>query len=377
MRAVPAVSDRSRVKPSSIAVVGNLCNMGYDFARGFSQLGVPSRLIVWDHGLSEWRRYAGLEADPVNDPYLHLITGKRFTRERNTLRALKQYDLILSLNLGGYHVLPFTRIPYASFANGSDLGELAMGAPGYSSIDVFFARRAFRRARVVFYSPDHYHRHAISQLALKHVIPWRQIIDVNFWQCKPVAGDDLVVFTPTSQHWIPQFEGQRVKRNDIFFKGFANFIRNGGSGLLRYQRRGPDWQRADQFITDMRLDEFVEPLEGSLSPARLRAELAGANAVANQFSLGILDLVTLEAMSAGRPVITFLDEEMVDLTYPDASERPPIRSAKTEEDVEAELWRLSDVSQRTIAGSEVARWVRRVHDPDLLFHWYLDHMIAS
>ena len=246
----------------SIGVVGNLCNLGYEFVRGFDGLGVRTRLITPLSDLKEWRR-AQPGTDPARDAALQLVPEGKFRSQLGILRAIRQYDAVLSVCLGGMAVLPWSGRPYVLYATGADLGELAAGLSAYPRDAVRRARRAFKQARLVIHAPIQAHLEMVQSLGLAHTLIWRQFVDTMFWggAAPLVPNDELRVACASNLLWVPKFPGQLLKRNDVLFRGFADFIRSGGRGRLVFLQRGP--------TSSPRWSSLISSGSGSMSNAWL------------------------------------------------------------------------------------------------------------
>jgi len=85
-----------------------------------------------------------------------------------------------------------------------------------------------------------------------------------------------------------------------------------------------------------------------------------ADVVVDQFHdrVGSFGAVTAEAMSCGRPVIMYFNPAVHEWCLP---EMPPIRSARTEEEIYARLVELGDAATRRRVGQESRAWIERWH----------------
>jgi glycosyltransferase involved in cell wall biosynthesis len=357
----------------TLGVVGNLCNLGHEFARRLSEVGMPARLVVPSTGLDEWRRVYP-DVDPADDPHLDVVDGPAGVRKARAIGALRRYDGLLSVCLGGLPVLPVVGRPYISYATGSDLRELAMGLDGAPRARAAAARETFRRARLVFHAPDRTHLDALDALQITRRAPCRHFVDVDFWSEAPPLepSDRLIVFSPASHTWRPMFEGQGLKRNDLLLRGFAEFIAGGGTGELRYLRRGADIDASEALIDELGLREHVTCVGTELSPSQVRDEMARAHVVADQFGIGSFGLIGLEAMAAGRPVIVNFSPAMSAIGYPEPDDRPPVEFADDPGSIAAALDRLSDPATLADVSARARAWARRVYDPTTVARWYRD-----
>jgi glycosyltransferase involved in cell wall biosynthesis len=369
------------LKIKSIGFIGGFrlasANLGYDMAFHFSKLGIQAKLIIKESHLDEWKKLHP-NMDPYADKILSIIPEKSSTNRilRNIREALnaRKFDIIFSIGLGGLWYLPYIGKPYVSYATGADLTELADGK-GYSGFQVNQAKKVFRKAKLVFYSVEKGHQKMIKKLNLKNIIPWRQFIDTNFWSM-PInyqRNDKkiLKIFHPTSLDWIPKFEGQRLKSNDILFRGFKKFIDNGGQGKLFFRKRGQNVRETEDLIQELDLTKHIEILPDSKVREEQKKVMSNMDIVADQFGVGNFGLIALEAMSLGKPVITFFPEDAAKLSYPPPDEAPPILNASTSDEIMQKLIELQDKKILYKYSIESRRWIEKYHQESILAKWYL------
>jgi glycosyltransferase involved in cell wall biosynthesis len=361
-----------------IGVVGNLAGVGYELTRALAGIGVPAKLVMPRDRLDQWHRVVTDRA-PEDDSHLHLVpAGPHVTPW--VIRALRQYDAIVSVCLAGSPVLPHIGRPYVSYATGSDLRELAVGAPIYPRWQASMARHTFRHAELVLHTPDNGELTAIRALRLERTAACRQFVDLEYWRRTPplaAIDQELVVLSPAQLGWRAHYPGQPLlKRNDILFAGFSRYISSGGRGRLVIIRRGPDADELDALLEHLRLTEHVEIIEGSVGRDGLRDLVARAHVVGDQFSPeGGLGLIALEAMAAGRPVLVSDAEPAITLAYRD--DRPPAQWASDADEVAARLHALALPGALESAGSAAASWALRAHEPRQLAAWYRDTILGA
>jgi glycosyltransferase involved in cell wall biosynthesis len=355
-----------------IGVVGNLANVGYELVRALDELGEHARLIAPRDRLEAWRRV--VDGPPEDDRLLDLVpAGPHWTPW--TVAALRRYDVLVSVCLSGTPALPFLGRPYVSYSTGADLRELAMSAPIYPRYQAMAARRTFRSAAIVLHSLDNPVLDAVQQLGLQRVRACRHFVDLAYWRATPPppsSDDDLVVVAPANLHWVPDFPGQSMlKRNDILFAGFARFLETGGRGRLVVLRRGPQASELDDVLGRLNLRGTVEVIDGGLDRQALRALFGRAHVIGDQFSPeGGLGVIAIEALTAGRPLLTSRADAVIAAAYGDDS--PPASWAGSPDEVAAQLHVLRDASTRSTLGESGASWAARQHDRRTLATWYRD-----
>jgi hypothetical protein len=366
------------MKISSICIIGGFnlvsANLGYEMAVGFSQAGIKSQLIIKDSHLDEWRSlHPGL--DPFKDSFLRIVKDEGKNSIIRTLMEAKiarEFDLVFSLGLGGIWFLPFLGKPIVSYATGADLTELA-GGKGYSGIQVKLAKRIFKKAKLVFHSIETGHTEMIKKLGIKNAIPWRQVIDTNFWKGEiKEKGTGLNIFHPTSLIWIPEFEGQRLKSNDVVFKGFQKFLNEGGKGKLFFRNRGQNIKETNELIKELQLEPFVEKLPDSSNREEQKKIMKKMDIVVDQFGVGNFGLIALEALAVGKPVIAYFPLKAAKQSYPEPEKIPPILNALSPDEVAKHLLEMSN-SKKLYEQSKLSQdWINECHAPKILSKWYLE-----
>ena len=363
-----------------IAVLGNLANVGHNIARYLSDAGLDVTLILKRERLDRWRDW-NPDLDPQQCSWLRVNPGrnKYLCVVREGLWA-SRYDLLISVGLGGMWYLPMIGKPYVSYATGADLRELAAGI-GYPRHWALQAQRVFRAARLVFYSPDHGQIEMTKKLQLRRVVPWRQFVDTAFWKPSEAAPspsqDGLRICHPTNLKWSLRLEGQSSKANDVLFRGFRQFLDEGGRGVLYYLERGQNVRETTGLIRELRLEPHVRVYGNTLDRNKLREFMLGCDVVADQFGLGCFGLTALEAMSLGKPTIGYADPELMRIAYPPPDRSPPILNARNPPEVAGHLHALLDSHRMQLTGTESRKWIEEYHDPRRLATWYWQHIEQS
>lgn len=369
----------------TIGIVGGFAlarvNIGYQLAHYLSEIGHQANLIIRESQLHEWKM-AHPDIDPYQCTTLKIIPHRKYEnrlmRQLREILALRQYDLVISVALGGMWYLPFLKKPYVSYATGADLSELAAGR-GYNGYQVKQAQRVFRKAILVFHSAEFGHYEMINKLGLKNTVPWRQFVDIDFWKTAISVGDNvetrgLRIFHPAALQWIPKFEGQRLKSNNVLFTGFRLFLDGGGRGKLYYRKRGQDIKKTEELIQQLGLTSHVEGLIESSSSEETKGIMLKMDVIADQFGVGNFGLIALEAMSLGKPVISYLPEEVSNLSYPTPDEPPPVLNASNPEEIAEQLHQMQNTKKLFQCSMASRQWIVKYHDPNVLARWYWSHI---
>ena len=354
-----------------------VAHLGFYFAKYFNEIGLNATLIIKESHLHEWRRL-NPEEDPYKNRLIKIIPHKKyenkFIRQLREISQIRHFDIVLSIAAAGMWYLPTLKKPYVAYATGADLGELAAGK-GYSGFQVKQAQKFFKNAKLVFFGAETAHLEMIKRLELRKTIPWRQIIDTKFWgpnDKKIEDNESLLILNPSGQQWIPKFKGQRLKGNDIFFKGFALFLEQGGKGKAFYVRRGQNVVETKGLVKKLNLSENVIELEQLKTPLERKKRIEEMDVIADQFSEGMFGLIALESMSMGKPVLAYVSDSASKLIYPE--EKPPILNASNPEEVAQQLHQLLDQKNRLEISKNSRKWIEDYHDPIKLAKWYWENI---
>ena len=137
-----------------VALLGNLCNTAYTFAKGLRDAGIDAHVYITQRErgqLAASPEWEDPELRGVRVPWIHYYHD-RSPLLLGTLSELRQYDLIHAFGMSAVYC-QFLGRPFIAHALGADLKEVAYedGVRGR------LLRRAFRRAARFFFSDlDHY-----------------------------------------------------------------------------------------------------------------------------------------------------------------------------------------------------------------------------
>ena len=147
------------------------------------------------------------------------------------------------------------------------------------------------------------------------------------------------------------------KGNDRFLRAFIRALDDGLDAECVILDRGPDRHEARAIIKSSKFsDRFI--WKPHLSREEMLKEYETADVVVDQFDVGVLGGVAIEAMAMAKPVLTYLHEQCLNVVY---AEHPPVLTAHTEEDIYQQLMRYSDRNELRQIGIEAKRWVYQNH----------------
>lgn len=176
---------------------------------------------------------------------------------------------------------------------------------------------------------------------------------------------DFLILHPSRQHWDPALRHPSwEKGNDIFIRGFADFIRRTGAraGCVMVEW-GQSLQASRELIAQLGITDRVAwiPIQPGI---RLGEWMQAADLVADQFWLGAFGSLTPKAMRLSRPVMLNLDEQRHLWCFP---ELPPVLNSRSPGAVADHLtWCWRDRSAMRQCGAQSADWYRRFHSNDVI-----------
>lgn len=167
------------------------------------------------------------------------------------------------------------------------------------------------------------------------------------------TDDEVLLFAPSRQDWY-------WKGSDAMIRAIALLAASGESVRLVCAGWGADLDRSRALAVSLGVSERMVFLPYAMSKRRLARWYRAADVVLDQFSLGSYGTSALEAMSCGKPLITYLDETRFGGRF----SRPPVISAKQDVEIADAVRRLlCDETARLDAGSRSRSWVVETHGP--------------
>lgn len=190
-----------------------------------------------------------------------------------------------------------------------------------------------------------------------------------------VLGTQYICFFPTRHDWI-EGRGYNDKGNDRLIKAVSRLNELDGIsvGLVLC-----DWGHNQAETRALLKDEGLEHRAIWITPQATRRFLIycmASDIVADQFVLGAFGGILIKTLSAGVPLCTYLDHEMVSRMYP---EPPPIINAKSEDEIYSHLKSLlSEPEGLGEIGRAGRRWIEKYHrgeeTVDKQIRCYMDFM---
>jgi len=327
--------------------VGDIANVARTLTQGLREAGIDSRLLLMPK--------SG-DTDVPEEPGIDII--------RQRFRVLTHLILICRL-LGRYRnsdifhahalyniLLMFLNKLEVSHFHGSDLLEVASGNSLYSKL----LRRAMHKTkRILVSTPDLLDRVAAIGIPLEKVTFLPNPIDVNHFRPREVQSlfgeNDLTIrlFHPT--------RFQSIKHNERLLYAFQQLQTKYPLSLYLIQHKfhSPDQQKIADIIKKLGLKRtYFIP---AVSHKRLVSYYNAADIVLDQFERPIMSLVSLEALSCGKPLISAFPQDSE--SYPE--DPPVLRGFTVEEIAESISFLVEHRDQWEDIGRKGREWVIRNH----------------
>lgn len=347
--------------------LGNLCNNAYKLARFQRALGVDARLRLeeeqigtgddpaWEDPALESGYPDWIEVRPATQPSLLRRIGKVARLLTVGAPRITNVDILHAQCTAPIEAQFRAPERFVAHCLGSDLRELAFSRSLYG----FLIRRAYRRARLIFFNNVD-HIDFLARLGLEgRFLPNPLDLDRIRPESPSIRFDgyDFVVFHPSRLDWT--YSGAKrssTKGNDRLIRAFARFLRERPRSLLVMIRSGVDIAATEAVVRELGIGDNVRFVE-RLCKRELIAHLNSADVVADQFDVGAFGGTALEALACGRPLITYLKEDAARRCY---GELPPIFNARTADEIALALARAAD-ADRAAVGAETRAWIEHHH----------------
>lgn len=357
--------------------LGNLGNVGFSYVKLLNKQGINATLFLNQNELKKNQpgnpnhEFKGAANEKFVEIYKRNIIkailrkiGFQGQFDTYLIKAARQCNIIqaqTTAEIVANKLKSKFKIPYAAMTTGSDLSEVAFEdtALGESY------RKALREASHLFLLNIDQFKY-LKDLSLQDIphsfLPFNVNVSEFTFQ-ENIIKDKIVIFSIARLDWESKTR-KSIKRNDIFFKGFAKFIKENrlNNFELWISDHGIDRKETRNLISELgigHISKFVPHCERSAVYKLLKS----AHIIVDQFSLGATGLSAIEAMASSRPVMAYCNCEYARYSY--GKDCPPFINCRTEEDVFNNLNLLSKeyIKQKS---RESFEWVKRNHSEELI-----------
>jgi hypothetical protein len=303
--------------------------------------------------------------------------------DAETTERLSEFDVAIVTDLGPIFA-ERSMTPFVFFPGGWDLTRAPFPvrsrltrrrglADLVEAVLAIGQRRGIRGAASIWGPAFTPFRRAVDRLGLERGGCLPQAIDTDlFTPGQPTLRSTsdswtLTIFHPARFMFTPDpflIETGGWKRNDLLVRGFASAVGIGLDGRLVLIEResSPDERLARDLIDDLGIGSRVDWLgtgSGVEFTRREVAELYRSCDVSSDDFGGWFGLATLEGASSGRPVLNWLEPDVMAAEYPDG--HPFVRVADADQ-ICAAILELGDPERRLEIGQASREWVMVHHD---------------
>ncbi|MCX9085917.1 MAG: glycosyltransferase family 4 protein [Candidatus Methanoperedens sp.] len=332
--------------------LGDMARVGYRLTKLLRKNGISADYLYYD----EPYHYDDQKKEPWHHSF-KTSQSSRFNKIKvikESIHAIKKYDIIHAHSSYSIPLLfSFAKKPFIMHLHGTDT---RVYAKEHSLIGVMLRRTLKKANKILVSTPD-----LINEVALfrKDAVFLPNPVDFDTFQPKKspidIRGDfEFVVFHP-AHHSL-------TKRNDILIKAFSEVINQGFNARLVMVEWGSLLKESKDLVEKLGITKNVKWIQ-RIEVEKMVDYYNASDVVCDQFSVGQLGLVSLEAMACGKPVITKYSE--VAGTY---SSKPPVLSSDNEKAITKNIIHLiENPSERTKIGSESLKWVKNEHSEKKIF----------
>jgi glycosyltransferase involved in cell wall biosynthesis len=364
-------------KNYDVLIIGDLCANDFVLGEHLSRCGLQCRLA---------KRLSPEARDNAITPFAAYHTHLReehVLRYRNSLdflplaragRLLVSFTGTLIWSLGRLWLLrSFLGLPpVINFTTGSDMAELSVE----SSLQGDLFRQYLDFADVNFLVPYPAALENAVTLGLKRAVftrfPYYILHEEGGIPLQPLYSGEgpLRFFHPSNLDWGIQDPGlhrRSTKGNDRFIRAFARAVNEGLDATCVILDRGPDRAEARSLVEMMGMNERFSWKEHMTKEALLE-EMGNAHVVVDQFDVGALGGIAIEAMSLGKPVITYVKESCARLIY---HTMPPLLNCHGEDEIYGVIMRCNERLFLEKCGIDARSWALSNHHWKEYLHQFL------
>lgn len=323
----------------------------------------------------------------IEVPLRVILGGGRRPHAAAALTALRRCDVLIVCGVEAELLALVSGVPYVVFPHGGDMALAAgLGQPASSrrgrarrALQIHLLRRAFRRALYVgCQDPTGCGGHKGDAYRGLPFIDQRQCpLPYRIRPRRPRAArlmqlNRLLSRTGTELSEARDFTVLVPSRIDFGWKGQDRLLRALASLSERERERfsllltgwGADHLRLQELSEELGLTHLLTFLPVTYSRPLLYQLFESVDLVADQFLFGAYGTSSLEAMSCGTPILTWID---VDAFESKGFPIPPALLGREPDQLAAHLQAIaSGAVDLEVKGKEVAAFVEQVHEETLV-----------
>jgi glycosyltransferase involved in cell wall biosynthesis len=355
-------------KITDFLIVGSLCNNDLFLASQLIKMGFKIKIV----------RYKN-EIETINDQVLEKLgidkeTIEPYINKYHFLKLCFRSKVIFSFSgslvffLGKYNPLIklFFFPPVISYITGSDLME----QPFKKNLVGWLYRFLFKNSSLICLVPMKPYIEAFKRLRLNKLSivrhPFLLHNVTNNMQDKKTR-EELIFLHISNIDWGHSDKGthrKSTKGSKKFIDAFIKASRIYPNIRCLIMERGPDYQIAKEIINkeNCKAFQWIAPTTQMELPKVFEL----ADVVVDQFDLGAFGGIAVEALSCGKPVLTYLDKLYIHGTF--YNDVPPIFNVQTEQEIYEKIQYIVEHAHcLPEIGFKSREWVVRNYDNPINF----------
>ncbi len=177
-------------------------------------------------------------------------------------------------------------------------------------------------------------------------------------------GANFIIYNPSRQHWSYQRDEGWEKGNDLFIRGFAQFVKDTCPNAIAIMTHwGASLNESKELIKQLGIENNVDWVE-PVPHKRMIQYIHASHLVSDQFLLGTFGGIPAKAFMHGRPVLSSFDPKLHEWCF---SEMPPFLPARTVTEIVTSLEKsyLDEVFY-TETAKKSAKWYEKEHSNQVL-----------
>lgn len=301
---------------------------------------------------------------PITHKPLHINNLLKIVNLDNLAKwkkLLSNYDVIIGYSTDGIFPL-IANTPYIAFEHGTirdlpyqDNINGALCAVTYAKANHVFVTNFDCKESAEFLAPNKYSliNHPFDE---NHS---DRIMDADGLRNKLLREleSDFLFFFPTRHDWV-EGTGYADKANNTFLNAFGSLRKLGYRVGMVCCAWGQNVDSSKKLLSDLNVEKYVRWGEPMAIMAFERTALA-CDCVVDQFKLGSFGGILFKAMATGSPVMTYLNEEMLNEQF---REMPPVLNCRNEKDI-IEMARsiYEKPEAKEVLRQKSREWINRHH----------------
>lgn len=328
-----------------------------------------------------WQKKENDNSKGFSFPFYKSFNFSSICDFKRFIQFSKKFDLIVCTGISPIW-MTFTKKPFIFYATGYELDDIANYnfclKPTNSKlmhfkfyIAKYLIRSSLKKSIAGVVAP--YQLNLSTDLGIKDIKFLPHLIDADLFKeletrekeknkVKKKFGCDLIFFHPSGHEWTNKYF-RRYKGNDKLIRAIANYSKSTKKKIkLIMIERGNDIIESKKLIKKLGIEGNVIWLKNINNSSKMRYYYNISDVVFDQFGIGILARVAIEALSCGCPVISHIEDKKNNFFY---SEYPPIMNVNNEKEIVKILHKLEEENYKNKIAKDSRKWIiKNCHWPN-------------